>query len=89
MLNQRNAVVPPQMTPQNAARINRPFAYAMAPRLKKAIIIRPPARPSRPSVMLTEFAEARIMKMKSGMYHQPRKKSPTPGMWIWSMPSFA
>ena len=56
----------------------------MAAYAPNAMTIRPPARPSRPSVMFVEFAVAVMMKINNGMYHQPTSKSPTPGMWIMS-----
>lgn len=80
MLNQRKPKVDPQMTPQNAARIKRPFAYAKTASEANAMIVRPPARPSRPSVIFTAFAEATIIKMKSGMYQAPIGKSSIPGI---------
>ena len=72
------------MTAQKAVRINSPLAKERAPKQPKAMIRRPPARPSRPSVRLTALEVARMTRMKSGMYHQPSMISPTPGMWIWS-----
>ncbi len=81
MLNQRNAAVAPIITPQNAASMSSPCAYAIAPNPKNAMMTSPPASPSRPSVMLTELADAMMIKMNNGMYHQPIEKSPIPGKW--------
>lgn len=77
------------MTAQKAERINRPFMYAIIPNAPNARIRSPEARPSRPSVRFTAFEVARIMKMKSGMYHHPIVTSPTNGTWTESKPSFS
>jgi len=81
--------VAPTITPQNADRIRRPCRYAMIPNAAKAMMSKPDASPSRPSVKLTEFEVARMMNMKSGMYHHPMVTSPTHGMFMESKPSFS
>ncbi len=79
----------PTITPQNAERMRRPWRYAMIPNAANAMMSKPAARPSRPSVKLTEFEVARIMNMKRGMYHQPMVTSPIHGMLIESNPNFS
>lgn len=88
-MNQRKANKAPTITIQSAARIRRPSAYAITPNAPNAIIKRPLASPSSPSVKFTEFAVAIITKMKIGMYHQPTSIAsiPTIGMSIESNPS--
>ena len=72
------------MTAQKAARIKSPLAKESAPKQLKAMMSRPEAKPSRPSVRLTALEVATMTRMKRGMYHQFNAKSPMPGMWIWS-----
>lgn len=67
MLYQTNPSNAPTNTAQRAARMKRPLAKAKMLNAPKAIIKRPPASPSRPSVMFTAFEVAVITKMKSGM----------------------
>ena len=89
MLNHRNATVDPVITAQNAESMSSPFAYAITPNTPNARMSNPLAKPSRPSVRLTEFDVARMMNMNRGMYHHPKVTSPMPGTFIESNPNFA
>src|SRR3989338_1833914 len=80
MLNHKKASKAPMITPQKVAKSYLPKIKAMAARLPKEVSKTPPARPSRPSVSLTEKEVATIIKIKMGMYHQPISKLPKNGM---------
>ena len=82
MLYHTNPNNAPTMTAHNADKMNRPLAKAIIANTVKAMIKRPPANPSRPSVIFTALAVAVITSINRGMYHQPIRRSPMPGKFI-------
>src|SRR3989344_5525469 len=85
-LNQRKAAKAPAIAPQKAAKSVCPLAKAMAAKALKLAKRTPPAKPSRPSVSLTENDVATITKTKNSGYQTPSETSPTKGTRNVSQP---
>ena len=81
ILNHKKASNAPAMTPQKAAKSTLPCKKAMAPKEAKAANKVPPAKPSRPSISLTEKEVATIIKINIGMYHKPISTVPIKGKY--------
>ena len=80
ILNQRKAIRAPTIIAMKVASSNFPCAKAIAPSATRVVATVPPARPSSPSISLTENAVETMTIMNTGIYQRPISKFPTKGI---------